>query len=396
MTSFRYVKLLVFLLGITSLTLPGCDPGPNSASPSSDSDVSTQNKDAGFIKPSQNYERRSLFENEISTNQMPVEKGVLSTSQGREHMHSTEKQTAHWLYEGEHFVLDARHGLFGVEEPQNMTMVVLVDFEPQPFRLIPVNSPEEYPTLEEIRASSEPYEKKVGYQLMPGKHFNYTLVLPPESFGNAGAHDLRIVHLRKFAPSDVERLRFDGYGKSRAMTVYYGGNEFEQMPNESSNVSRVAPPNETVRDLLYSLHGVVITPSREVYNLDALEHPGEAKFAQVFESSKESIELTAFAAGADLPNKGGRNYYMLFNDAVPLVEQGKLVTTKGLPDDVNFEEPLVSKFSFEGSLADEKVHSFVLMQFPEPFEKLDEYPHPISSSVRSEVLFFQRTSSTGN
>lgn len=392
MTSLCKAKPLFFLCYTLFVAVVGCDHNSNDGP----NDVSSEPKDSGFVKPIHDYERRNLFKDELAAEEMPLEKGILSSSQGREHMHSTENQSAHWLYEGEYFVLDARHGLFGVEAPHEMTMMVLVNFEPQPFRLIPVTSPEGYPSIEQIQASEEPYNETAEYQLVPGKHFNYTLVLPPDAFSDGSAHDLRIVHLREFEPSNTERIRIDPFGKSRAMTVYYGGNEFAQELSDSPDLVQVAPPNDTVRELLYSLRGVVLTPPIEVYDLDEVEHPSEAQFAQVFEAPGETMELTAFAAGSDLPHEGGRNFYMLFNGSTPLVEQAKLITTEALPNDPNFEGELISKFTFEVPLLDDHVHSVVLMQFPEPYLKLDEYTHSIGSSVRSQVLFIQRASSTAN
>jgi hypothetical protein len=369
------------------LALAGCTPADSSAG----GDEPWTQPEGEFVKPPPSSERRDIFEDGIDAEDMPVQRGILSTSQGRPHMHSTELQTAHWLFQDEYFVLDARHGLFGYEETRTMTMVVLIDFEPRPFRLVPVDAPDGYPSMEDVHSFSGPYATEASYELVPGKPFNYTLVIPPDSFGGTGAHDLRIVHLQQFAPSGEARPKIDSLVKSRAMTVYYGGAEFDSGPPHSPDAPLVPIPNETIRHYLFSLHGVFLAPPEHLSDLDQLGHPSEARLAGVLETTDSQISVTGYAWGSNYPSEAGQNYYLLFDNETPLTQQAHITTTEPQPSDVETDEPVVRQLDFEINLDDEKLRSLVLVQFPSPFERMDHLRSPIAASINSQVLFLQRT-----
>jgi hypothetical protein len=346
--------------------------------------------DVEFTKPSQSEPRRDIYEASADADDFPFESGVHSTVQGRPHMRSNRLQTGHWLYQGEHFVLDGRITLFGRDEPQPMKVVVLLDFEPVQFRLEAVHARDAYPTMTDIAGSTASFELSSSHELVSGQPFNYTLIIPPEAFGDASAYDLRILHLPEFEPSNTALMKAWAWAMSRAMTVYYNGRYFHSDAPTLTDATFVSPPNEVVEEFLFRSRGPFLVPPTELYDLEALSHPDEAMLAQMFETDEATVRLDAYTAGSRRPSKGGRNYYLLFDGTEPLSRQGGVTTTRAMPDVPGTGDDYLRHFSLEVPLEVEHEHALTLVRFPSPYEKMDELPSPLPANVLSQTLFFRR------
>jgi hypothetical protein len=221
--------------------------------------------------------------------------GVSSALRPHSHMVSAFGYRQNWLEEGDHFGIDIGQFAYGMGD-LDLTVMVLNNFEQVPFKLVRVNGPQLYPTVQEMDLENpEQFVLEKQVSLADGEAFNFTLAVPASSFrAGPGAYDLRLVFIRTPETSDdvgVNKLptSVDGY----AFAVYYGGCDVVHATVDRGD-ARQELWTRITKQLVHTHDEFFLTPPTDIYDWKEIEHLRERRFRQLFETQSEEITLTLF------------------------------------------------------------------------------------------------------
>jgi hypothetical protein len=276
-----------------------------------------------------------------------------------------------WLYEGEHAVIDLGLQWAGEYLPIVLSyeVMVFVDMEPVAFGFIEADSSPNgapLPTLGEAERHT-PLERQFYVQTREARPFVFTVVIPPEAFGDLGAHDVRVV----LVPDNGGR----GYelgvpvlsgGPSFAFTVNYGGTDFVAEPPDTREDEVVYPPGDVPAYL--SRPNIFLKPPIDATTLEATD------ISQLFRVPDERVSLQGW-----VENSGG--FGEPNSRAVIALDGNRLLDTprgqfelpeapSGLDGYRRTKRDYAGEFDVEVSLTDNKIHRLRAFAFSDPYCRL--------------------------
>lgn len=255
---------------------------------------------------------------------------------GREHMRSTADVKESWLYEDEYFVLDGHYTFpdfvgsevdFDDLEDQSFDVQIfaMVGHDFVPIRVKEVHHENDYPSMEAIEMWSDDDFQEF-WTVGPFEDFefafNYTLVIPPESFPEKGAYNIRIfaVPVWKAGLESRGTLRRSLGGMNRVHTVYVNGESFkifDQLPDRQND--EITWHSKELASFLSRRNNMLIKPSRSIiewYDSTA-DEVQDSLFNKTFSVDESTIELELFVANnlnSDLSHLSAPHSYYVIQD----------------------------------------------------------------------------------
>lgn len=223
-----------------------------------------------FLKPQSStnpwYDFRSQFlpSNLESIDQRGFERKVVMM---RDAMRFDYENREGWLYPGESALIDVGYwwdgyNPFNSEDLLKLEVFVFVNLKPVDFAVLPVDpdpSGEPFPMEEEATYFGPSFSIDL-YRTTP---LFFTLVVPPESLGETGAKDIRVLFATRHDPADGSHFRWRN-DRSSNMILNYGGRSF---PEEMDLPDLVYMPStrsalpESWRSIVSSLSTLLLPPN---------------------------------------------------------------------------------------------------------------------------------------
>lgn len=400
----RLPLTLCFLFGLSSLGLSCVQVSSTEEETFFDDfefpEVEESQNSAGtssFTKPDYFPTYSSIFSNASRSSE--GEQFILS-SRGRKYSRSNVAGTINWLYEGEPLVHDMHVSYAGQSYPEIIyDYLVLVNFKPVKFALVEVHHPEGYPTLEEAKALEEfVYTSPV--TLVNGRPVNFSIIIPPESFGEVGAHDIRIVPLRRYTP-DPDRLAHKkgrGFVDGRMLTVYYGG--YEIVGNTTVQLPGwQGPVNAELMDFLFFTRGSFARAARTI---DLLPSDQDQEFrlrgpdgeflslGQAFSSAEKTAYFMILSSGYFLGSYSNDVKYVVFNNLDVLENPFGLGQIPNAPNEIRQGVQLDASFHPLEVELNEGLNAIRVGRFHSPYARpLPGHGDEIIHHFFSPTLFYE-------
>ncbi len=297
----------------------------------------------------------------------------------RPHMHANSSDSEYWLYDDEPAVFDVAMRVDGTDGPVDFDVFVFVDFELVNFAHIPVaNDPQDgpLPSLEQA-SHAEASEASASFEAEPGVPRAFSLMIPPESLGDAAAHDVRIVMAARPSPSSEEPVLWPMSTTKKAV-INFGATEFAEAPTLDNEV--ISPPAHIAP--LIGGTGVFVEPPRELHDLaDVEEFRTEARTAQLFETQADSVRLSGWAQSSS--DSAGSVYLAAMVDTELLRQpSGQIMLPKPVSRyDRDSYPRYAAELDLEISLDDDTTRVIRLISFERPFARQAHSRAAVSNAI---------------
>ena len=339
---------------------PGTNDGPNDLPPEVQPCQSADEALSGpFEKPKVDQDSSRRFRHQVHSQGRDLFTKVQMWT--RPYMPEPEGGNTVWMDHGEHFALDAAFSLGGSKAPDELgfRMLAFVDFEPVPFEMVRVNEPGGWPLRK--RFPDLNFERHEQAFLRAGRPLNVSIVIPPESLGARGVHDIRIVILFEHRPdSDEPFLQFQSPLSNQGYTLFYGGNEVvNPVDKPFPSLERTSLSGGFHFHLDSKFGGAFLYP--QVYKSrysDRNLRLGEMRLGEVYTQTRADFGLEATVRKSTSYQSAGTNYYVVLKDMEPIPGLAGLGQTDG-PENAN---RLPIPIELEGR----QPHSVRVLSFPSP------------------------------
>ena len=293
---------------------PNHQEGPND---SANSNSQTNAEKDGFQKPEtstgEEYGTRQIYDHHAYVN-------FEANCWGRDHMRWTRYTLESWLYPGEFFVRDCatvhlnHPGLRAFPQPEKMDVFVLHQGQRLPFKLFPVQSDDEWPTMDDIESTKEEaysYNAHFDFNIKDDL-FHNTIAIPPWAFPDEGAYNIQIMMVPRWDPDpDPYALqRVHPKLPSQEHTIYYGSEDFvehESVPTLSSQEYSETWEYEVTAWYASYNHDTFLTPPREYYDWVDVDDARQLPFSESDSTIGDTIAIDQSSVTLDL-HVVGRNY----------------------------------------------------------------------------------------
>ena len=259
---------------------------------------------------------------------------------------------------------------------------VLVDFRSVPFIYIPVEPTEDanFPDAEQISENAEG-RKRVSLDIGSKNTVAFTLAIPPESFGDAGAHDVRFLFLSKESPSSGAAPSHGSHRFLDAQCIEYASSE-KEVPNPKELESENRLPPKSLR-FIASWQSAILYPPFGIYDPRGKKRWQEFHYGKRFETAQPQVTLTGIVT-ARFANKKETLYVNVLKDGRFLDELSGLIGLPKAPSERKVEKKHAVSFEFDADLSDGRPHNYQFLLFEEPFGA------PLDAAVRdSNTIFLQ-------
>ena len=271
-----------------------------------------------------------------------------------------------WLDHGEYFAVDGALEVSG-EQYQNTTsnteLITLVNFQPVPFHLTRVSEEGEW--TNRSRFSDLSYGKTQDLQIHHPSPANFTLVIPPSSFGAKGVYDIRVVPL---TDQQVPKNRELFTNFVVAFRLHYGST---QPTNMTELISERIKPTEVSRPFRRYLgpnSGLLLYPRSKGAQMATNMDWSQFDLNEVQTTSSDSMTLETTVVATSRRGVVQENAYVVLDGDEPIDTKLRRGETLPLTDYPNTPDaPYANRFEFDIQLDDDRLHVIRVLALPKPF-----------------------------
>ena len=264
-----------------------------------------------------------------------------------------------WLYHGETAVIDVGYwwdagDRFVFDDPRQLEVFVFVNFEPVDFAFIPVDPDPAVQSFPEIEEATQ-FLRSYSFDSYRGVPDFFTVMIPPESLGEAGAKDVRLLIASRHEPADGS---FFGRRRERSsnMILYYGGMEKSEdldLPDLEYEIEELP---EGLSPHLRTLRTMLMPPNAPDYIPERFDSDETIFMNQVHNVDTPEYELDVWT----LNNLAGYGSYIIALDGNEVLDE-----PRGFFQLPQGSDP--AKFRLKVQLEEDKIHTFRIAFITAPF-----------------------------